>query len=226
MKPQDSQVHKKNRPRTDRRLVDSHSGFIALWALSRGEAIKKEKHYFNIITCQEHLWTEWIVSCLQVVISECSGAIGKFREKVLSINPQKTHLFTFDIHAYDMKGGSHYCAGKKVKELKRYFPFSLWIKRQEDLIVNMKIWHQLQRHPATVFRKMSVRRSNGYRQISTLWKRLPLTCWAHLYYLYGLYLTIGWFSNRTGTSVDDGASKLNNWIDQWQSGKSSTGSRV
>ena len=74
-----------------------------------------------------------------MVISECSGAIGKFREKVLSINPQKTHLFTFDIHAYDMKGGSHYCAGKKVKELKRYFPVSVWIKRQEDLIVKMKI---------------------------------------------------------------------------------------
>ena len=66
-----------------------------------------------------------------MVISECSGAIGKFREKVLSINPQKTHLFTFDIHAYDMKGGSHYCAGKKAKE-------SLWIKRQEELSVNMK----------------------------------------------------------------------------------------
>ena len=37
---------------------------------------------------------------------------------------------------------------------------------------------------------------------------------------------IGWFSNRTGTSVDDGAGKSNNWLDQWQSGKLSTGSRV
>ena len=37
---------------------------------------------------------------------------------------------------------------------------------------------------------------------------------------------IGSFSNRTGTSVDDGASKSNNWLDQWQSGKLSTGSRV
>ena len=36
-----------------------------------------------------------------------------------------------------MKGGSHYCAGKKAKELKRYFPFSLWIKRQDDLSVNI-----------------------------------------------------------------------------------------
>ena len=26
--------------------------------------------------------------------------------------------------------------------------------------------------------------------------------------------SIGWFSNRTGTSVDDGARKSNNWLDQ------------
>ena len=37
---------------------------------------------------------------------------------------------------------------------------------------------------------------------------------------------LGWFSNRTETSVDDGACKLNNWLDQWQSGKLGTGSRV
>ena len=37
---------------------------------------------------------------------------------------------------------------------------------------------------------------------------------------------IGWFSNRTGTSVDDCARKSNNRIDQWQSGKLGTGSRV
>ena len=37
---------------------------------------------------------------------------------------------------------------------------------------------------------------------------------------------IGWFSNRTGTSVDEGARKSNNWLDQWQSGKLGTGSRV
>ena len=29
---------------------------------------------------------------------------------------------------------------------------------------------------------------------------------------------LGSFSNRTGTSVDDGARKLNNWLDQWQIG--------
>ena len=34
------------------------------------------------------------------------------------------------------------------------------------------------------------------------------------------------FSNRTGTSADDGASRSNNWRDQWQSSKLSTGSRV
>ena len=37
---------------------------------------------------------------------------------------------------------------------------------------------------------------------------------------------LGWFSNRTGTSVDDGARKSNNWLDRWHSGKLSTGSRV
>ena len=30
---------------------------------------------------------------------------------------------------------------------------------------------------------------------------------------------IGWFSNRTETSVDGGARKSNNWLDQWHSGK-------
>ena len=29
-----------------------------------------------------------------------------------------------------------------------------------------------------------------------------------------------------GTSVDNGARKSNNWLDQWQSGKLGTGSRV
>ena len=31
--------------------------------------------------------------------------------------------------------------------------------------------------------------------------------------------TLRLFSNRTGTSVDDGARKSNTWLDQWQSGK-------
>ena len=37
---------------------------------------------------------------------------------------------------------------------------------------------------------------------------------------------LGWLSNRPGTSVDNGARKSNNWLDQWLSGKLSTGSRV
>ena len=37
---------------------------------------------------------------------------------------------------------------------------------------------------------------------------------------------LGWFCNRTGTSVNDDARKSNNWLDQWHSGKLSTGSRV
>ena len=36
---------------------------------------------------------------------------------------------------------------------------------------------------------------------------------------------LGSFSNRTGTSVDDGARKLNNWLDQWHNDKFGTGSR-
>ena len=32
--------------------------------------------------------------------------------------------------------------------------------------------------------------------------------------------------NKTGTSLDDDASKSNNWLDQWQSSTLSTGSRV
>ena len=41
-----------------------------------------------------------------------------------------------------------------------------------------------------------------------------------------LWLLIRWFSNRTGTSVDDGARKSNNWLDRWLSGKLGTGGRV
>ena len=37
---------------------------------------------------------------------------------------------------------------------------------------------------------------------------------------------VGWFSNRTGTSDDDDAPKSNNWLDQRQSGKLGTRSRV
>ena len=40
------------------------------------------------------------------------------------------------------------------------------------------------------------------------------------------HTVFGWFSNRTGTSVDDGARKSKNWLDQWQSDKVGTGSRV
>ena len=39
-------------------------------------------------------------------------AIGKFHEKSHSINPQKTMLFKFGIHAYGLKGGNNYCVGR------------------------------------------------------------------------------------------------------------------
>lgn len=63
----------------------------------------------------------------QVVISECSGAVGKFREKSLSINPQKTHLFKFGIHAYGMKGGNNYCVGKEYGQT-QYSTYFLYAK--------------------------------------------------------------------------------------------------
>ena len=34
---------------------------------------------------------------------------------------------------------------------------------------------------------------------------------------------LGWFSNRTGMSVDDSMRKSNNWLDKWHSGKLGTG---
>ena len=40
------------------------------------------------------------------------------------------------------------------------------------------------------------------------------------------YLILGWFSHRTGTSVDEGSRKSNNWLDQWLCGKLGTGSQV
>ena len=38
--------------------------------------------------------------------------------------------------------------------------------------------------------------------------------------------SLPWLSNRTGTSVEDGARKTNNCLDQWQSGKLGIRSRV
>ena len=64
------------------------------------------------------------VFLVQVVISECSGAVGKFREKSLSINPQKTHMFKFGIHAYGMKGGNNYCVGEEYGQYSVYFLYT------------------------------------------------------------------------------------------------------
>ena len=63
----------------------------------------------------------------QVVISECSGAVGKFREKSLSINPQKTHMFKFNIHAYGMKGGNNYCVGEEYGQYGTYFLYTSYL---------------------------------------------------------------------------------------------------
>ena len=55
--------------------------------------------------------------------------------------------------------------------------------------------------------------------------------WVMTRHQYGIsavvpWASLGWLSNRTGTSLDDGARKSNNWLDQMQSGKSGTGSGV
>ena len=43
---------------------------------------------------------------------------------------------------------------------------------------------------------------------------------SHIWSLFfGPYCKLAWFSNRTGTSVDDGARKSDTWLDQWPSGK-------
>ena len=50
---------------------------------------------------------------------------------------------------------------------------------------------------------------------------------SHIWSLFfGPCCKLAWFSNRTGTSVDDGARKSDTWLDQWQSGKLGTKSCV
>ena len=39
-------------------------------------------------------------------------------------------------------------------------------------------------------------------------------------------MLLGWFNNRTGTSVDNCARKPNNWLDQWQKDNLGTESRI
>ena len=59
--------------------------------------------------------------------------------------------------------------------------------------------------------------------------KTSLRCWAASLWWRGWSRrkqTLGWFSNRTGTPVDDGARKSNNRLDQWHSCKWGTGSRV
>ena len=69
---------------------------------------------------------------------------------------------------------------------------------------------------------------NGWQSSSLAWSQVILISWA--FYsrtaTNGHFPIIGWFSYRTGTSVDDSARKSNNWPDQWQSDKLGTGSRV
>ena len=78
---------------------------------------------------------------VQVVISECSGAVGKFREKSLSINPQKTHMFKFGIHSYGMKGGNNYCVGEEYGQYSIYFLYTKAISSTTLMTGVSPTWH-------------------------------------------------------------------------------------
>ena len=72
------------------------------------------------------------------------------------------------------------------------------------------------------------------RVLCTEWFRVVNRCKTMLYFIhqrgYVLQMSVryivGWFSHRMGTSVDVCAGKSNNLLDQWQSRKLRTGSRV
>ena len=69
---------------------------------------------------------------------------------------------------------------------------------------------------------------NGWQSSSLAWSQVILISWAFYSRTAsnGHLPIIGWFSNRTGTPVDDGARKSNNRLDQWQRDKLGTRSRV
>ena len=74
-----------------------------------------------------------------------------------------------------------------------------------------------------------VKREKASLPIDLRRSKTSLRCWAASFWWRGWSRrkqTLGRFSNRTGTSVDDGARKSNNWLDKWHSGKWGTGSRV
>ncbi|XP_068682010.1 hapless 2-like isoform X1 [Montipora foliosa] len=98
-------------------LQISADDIILIYNRASGRILKAYAQDFETLSKDGRLYvivqnTGYVTADFSVVISECSGAIGKFREKSISINPQKTHMFTFPIHAYGMEGGNNYCAVK------------------------------------------------------------------------------------------------------------------
>ena len=75
--------------------------------------------------------------------------------------------------------------------------------------------------------------NSGYCQLITrefqyhqlMWYT-SLWLWGWLPHRLSKRQSIGWFSNKTGMSVDNSTCKSSDWLDQWQSGKLSTGSHV
>ncbi|XP_015762006.1 PREDICTED: protein HAPLESS 2-like [Acropora digitifera] len=95
-------------------LQISADDIILIYNRASGKILKAYAQDFEALSKDGHLYvivqnTGYVTADFSVVISTCSGAIGKFREKSISINPQKTHMFTFTIHAYNEKGGNNFC---------------------------------------------------------------------------------------------------------------------
>ena len=92
----------------------------------------------------------------------------------------------------------------------------------EQLMVYCSRKRQIRMHICTAHVARSLVYFKACEQIVIpLYKKWKFIC---QYFLYVLLL--GWFSNRTGTLVEDDARKSNNWLDQRQSGKLGTGSLV
>ena len=102
--------------------------------------------------------------------------------------------------------------------------FSLWVVWFSTLVKNQ--------HGQIPIRLGIRRTKNNLVDVLPLNHYLLIYLFIYLFKSYGINfcewckMLLGWFSNRTGTSVDDGVRKLNNWLHQWESRKLGTGSRV
>ena len=102
--------------------------------------------------------------------------------------------------------------------------FSLWVVWFSTLVKNQ--------HGQIPIRLGIRRTKNNLVDVLPLNHYLLIYLFIYLFKSYGINfcewckMLLGWFSNRMGTSVDDGVRKLNNWLHQWESRKLGTRSRV